>query len=98
MKQKTNRALLLICFATISFAIQAQPQQKSADKKIHTQTDVILPVKDFGKVYNVPFAEDRPDPTMQYKIVFEASQPIDSFAKIYEPLDHVAKMYNLHVY
>jgi intracellular sulfur oxidation DsrE/DsrF family protein len=98
MKQKINRILLIICLAIINVAIQAQPQQNSSEKKFKPQTEVVLPVKDFGKVYNVPFAEDRPDPNMQYKIVFEASQPIDSFAKIYEPLDHVARMYNLHVY
>jgi len=98
MKQKTNQALLIICFATISITIQAQPNLKTPAKKFQTQTEVTLPVKDFGKVFNVPFAEDRPDSTMHYKIVFEASQPIDSFAKLYEPLDHVARMYNLHIY
>lgn len=98
MKQKINHALLLICFATLSFAIQAQPELKTPAKKFQTQTEVTLPVKDFGKVFHVPFAQDRPDSTREYKIVFEASQPIDSFAKLYEPLDHVARMYNLHIY
>jgi len=98
MKNRHNQVLLLIYFATISFATNAQPVQKSVDKKFQLQTEVTLPVKDFGKVYNVPFAEDRPDSTMQYKIVFEASQPIDSFSQIYPPLEHVARMYNLHVY
>jgi len=98
MKPKTNQALLIICFVTISFAIRAQPQQNSSAKKFETQTKVILPIKDFGNVYNVPFAEDRPDPAMQYKIVFEASEKIDSFSRIYPPLEHVARMYNLHVY
>ena len=98
MKQKTSHALLIICFVTISFAIEAQPQQNSSQKKFETQTEVKLPVKDFGKVYNVPFAEDRPDPAIQYKIVFEASEKIDSFSQVYPPLEHVARMYNLHVY
>src|SRR5215207_7152496 len=98
MLQKTNNALLLICFVITSTTIQAQTELKTPVKKFQTQTEVRLPVKDYGKVYNVPFAKDRPDSTMQYKIVFEASQPIDSFGKIYEPLEHVARMYNLHVY
>ena len=98
MKNKPNQLLLLICFAIISFAVNAQTVQKSDGKKFQLQNEVTLPVKDFGKVYNVPFAEDRPDSTMTYKIVFEASQPIDTFSQIYPPLEHVARMYNLHVY
>lgn len=98
MKSKSNQLLLLICLATISFAVNAQTDQKSGDKKFQFQSEVTLPVKDFGKVFNVPFAEDRPDPTMHYKIVFEASAPIDSFSKMYPPLEYVARMYNLHVY
>lgn len=95
MKQKINPVFLLIlCFVTISFASLAQPSLRKF------QTEVILPVKDFGKVYPVPFATDRPDPNMQYKIVFEASvEPFDtSSSHIYHPLEHVARMYNLHVY
>jgi hypothetical protein len=98
VKSKPNQLLLLICFATISFAVNAQTVQKSVEKKFQLQNEVTLPVKDFGKVYNVPFAQDRPDPTMAYKIVFEASQPIDTFSQFYPPLEHVARMYNLHVY
>ena len=98
MRKKIYRALSLLCFTTISIAIQAQPGQNSSDKKFQTQTEVILPIKDFGKVYNVPFATDRPDPNMQYKIVFEASaEELDS-SRIYLPLEYAARMYNLHVY
>jgi intracellular sulfur oxidation DsrE/DsrF family protein len=98
MRSKINRAFLFACFVTMSFAILAQPVQKTIEKKFQTQTEVSLPVKDFGKVYYVPFAEDRPDPNMQYKIVFETSEKIDSAAQIYPPLEHIARMYNLHVY
>src|SRR4030095_732927 len=97
VKNKPNQ-LLLICLATISFATNAQTAQKSEEKKFQFQNEVTLPVKDFGKVYNVPFAEDRPDSTRTYSIVFEASQPIDTFSQMYPPLEHVARMYNLHVY
>ena len=99
MKQKINQALLLICFVTISFAIHAQQEQKPADSKFKFQTEKVLPIKDYGQVYNVPFATDRPDSTMQYKILFEASmEKMDSATKIYEPLDIAARLYNLHVY
>ena len=97
MRTNTNRILLILSFTTISFAMQAQTSQKLTDKKFQTQTEVILPVKDFGKVYYVPFASDRPDPNMQYKIVFETSEKVDS-AQVYAPLEHIARMYNLHVY
>jgi len=98
VKNKLHQLLLLICFATASFAMNAQTAQKSVEKKFQLQNEVTLPVKDFGKVYNVPFAQDRPDSTQAYKIVFEASQPIDSFSQMYPPLEHAARMYNLHVY
>ena len=98
MKQNINRSLLVVCFAMISLIIYAQPQQKSTESKYKFQTEVALPVKDFGKVYNVPFAAERPDSTLQYKIVFEAGSAMDSASRIYEPLEHCARMYNLHAY
>jgi intracellular sulfur oxidation DsrE/DsrF family protein len=93
MRKKTQQALWILCFTTISMAIQAQPE-----KKFQFQTEVTLPIKDYGKVYNVPFATDRPDPNMQYKIVFEASVEALDSSHIYPPLEHLARMYNLHVY
>jgi intracellular sulfur oxidation DsrE/DsrF family protein len=93
MRKKMQQALWILCFSTISIAIQAQP-----DKKFQFQTEVTLPIKDFGKVYNVPFATDRPDPDMQYKIVFEASAEEMDSSHIYPPLEYAARMYNLHVY
>lgn len=93
MKQLINTALLTLFFLNISNTIQAQ----NADK-FKTQTKVALPVKDFGKVYDVPFATDRPDPNMQYKIVFEASVEAFDSSVIYPPLEHLARLYNLHAY
>jgi intracellular sulfur oxidation DsrE/DsrF family protein len=98
MKQKNSRALLLISFIILTSAIHAQQEQKPADAKFKFQTAVTLPIKDYGQVYNVPFATDRPDPTMQYKIIFEASMEKMDTAKIYEPLEIAARLYNLHVY
>src|SRR6185369_3927025 len=99
MKQKINQGLLLVVLIATNFAIQAQTTQTAPEKKFKFQTETVLPIKDFGQVYNVPFAADRPDSTLQYKIVFEASiEKIDTASKIYEPLDIVARLYNLHVY
>ena len=98
MRKKTNQALCILCFTIISIAIQAQTAQNSAGKKFQTQTAVVLPIKDFGKVYNVPFATDKPDPNIQYKIVYEASVEAMDSSLLYPPLEYLARMYNLHVY
>ena len=95
MRNKIYQSLLTLCFIIISIAIHAQP---SADKKFQTQTEAVLPVKDFGKVYNVPFATDKPNPDMLYKIVYEASVEAFDSSHIYPPLEYAARMYNLHVY
>ena len=57
MKQIISFAIL-ICVLTASALAQSD--------KFKTQTAVALPGKDYGKVYNVPFATDCPDPNMQY--------------------------------
>jgi intracellular sulfur oxidation DsrE/DsrF family protein len=96
--KKIHQLYLIACFAALGLSVQAQPENKSADKKFQFQNAVTMPVKDYGQVYNVPFAVDRPDSTMQYKIIFEASiEKMDS-SKIYEPLEIAARLYNLHVY
>jgi intracellular sulfur oxidation DsrE/DsrF family protein len=96
--KKIHQLFLIACFAGIVLSVQAQPENKSPDKKFQFQSAVTLPIKDYGQVYNVPFAVDRPDSTMQYKIIFEASMEKMDSAKIYEPLEIVARLYNLHVY
>lgn len=89
MKQVISFAII-ICTLTTSALAQTD--------KFKTQTAVTLPVKDYGKVYNVPFATDRPDPNMQYKIVFEASVEAFDSSILYPPLEHLARLYNLHTY
>lgn len=77
--------LLFICMGLITFKVQAQTEFQPV-------------IKGFGKVFEVPFAEDKPDPTMEYKIVVEVGEKIDNPSEIYAPLEHVARMFNLHVY
>lgn len=94
--RKTFYSVLLLLYCTT--VLQAQPEQKTDNKKFQTQITVTLPIKDFGPVYDVPFATDKPDPNLAYKILFEASmEPMDS-SQIYPPLELAARMYNLHVY
>ena|SRR5688572_21227757 len=89
---------LIFLLLIITFGIATQAQQYASSKKNTTQTEFILPIPDYGKVFHVPFAKDRPDPSTQYKIIFEASvEPFDS-SMVYPPLEHLARMYNLHVY
>lgn len=56
------------------------------------------PIKDFGKMWEVPFAVDKPDPSLHYKIIVEASEKLEDSSAIYPPLEHVARLYNVHVY
>jgi len=98
MRKTTIPALLVPFLITVTIALQAQPSQTASEKKFQYQTEVVLPIKDFGKVYNVPFATDRPDPNLQYKIVFEASMQKFDSSLLYEPLEIAARMYNLHIY
>ncbi|MEO7307853.1 MAG: DsrE family protein [Ferruginibacter sp.] len=98
MGKKTFMALCTLCFITMNMGAQAQTAQATPEKKFQTQTAVALPVKDFGKVYNVPFATDKPDPNLQYKIIFEAGGEAMDSSVLYPPLEHLARMYNLHVY
>lgn len=55
-------------------------------------------IKNYGAMTDVPFAVDKPDPSLVYNIVVEASEKIENPKEVYPPLEHIARMYNLHVY
>ncbi len=59
-------------------------------------------IKNFGPVFEVPFTEGKPDASLNYKIVVDcgiaAGKPLENPGEMYAPLQHVARMYNLHVY
>ncbi len=77
--------LLVISVLVLVFSVRAQNSFKP-------------PIKDFGKMWEVPFAVDKPDPSLHYKIIVEASEKLEDSTAIYPPLEHVARLYNLHVY
>ena len=54
-------------------------------------------IKDYGVVYDVPYAVERPDTNMAYKIIVDMGEKNDKPAELYPPLEHIARMYNLHV-
>ena len=65
---------------------------------VHGQTKLFPAIKDYGGVYDVPFAKDKPDSLMKYKIIIEANPNIEKPEEIYAPLEHISRMYNLHIY
>ena len=65
---------------------------------VRGQTKVYPVIKDYGAVFDVPFAKDKPDPSMEYKIIVEAAANIEKPEEVYAPLEHISRMYNLHVY
>jgi hypothetical protein len=42
-------------------------------------------IKNFGGVYDVPFAIEKPDPSINYKIVGEVGTEIPAPEKVFEP-------------
>lgn len=54
-------------------------------------------VKDFGTVFSVPFALERPDPTLKYKILVDVNTAAEKPEIVNENLEAAAKIVNLHV-
>jgi intracellular sulfur oxidation DsrE/DsrF family protein len=55
-------------------------------------------IKDYGGVYNVPYASDLPDPKIDYKVVVEAEGAIEHPDSLYRQFENIARMYNHHVF
>jgi len=59
-------------------------------------------IKNFGPVYEVSFAVEKPDSSMDYKIVADCGEikekPTEKPGEMYGPLQHISRMYNLHIY
>lgn len=55
-------------------------------------------IKDYGGVYDVPFATEKPDPSLQYKIIADVGEKNEKPAELYAPIEQISRMYNLHVY
>ena len=54
-------------------------------------------IKDFGTVYAVPFAVERPNPTLKYKILVDVNTPSEKPEIVNENLEAAAKIVNLHI-
>jgi len=65
---------------------------------VHGQVKLYPVIKDYGAVFDVPFAKDKPDTSVVYKIIIEAGPNIEKPEELYAPLENISRMYNLHVY
>lgn len=65
---------------------------------VEGQTKLFPAVKDYGGVFDVPFAKDWPDTSLKYNVIIEAGLPNEKPEELYQPLDHISRMYNLLVY
>ncbi len=54
-------------------------------------------VKDFGGIFDIPYAEEKPDPSLDYNIVIEVERAIDSPDSLNWALNNVARLLNVHV-
>ncbi len=77
---------LLVFIALICFSLGAQAQSR-----------VSPVVKNFGGIFEIPYAEEKPDPTLDYKIIIEVVSNTEKYDSINWPLFNVARMLNLHV-
>jgi intracellular sulfur oxidation DsrE/DsrF family protein len=83
MKKESFFALLLILLVSFTYAQQQPPK--------------INPViKDFGGIFEIPYAEEKPDPSLTYNIIIEVQQESDKGDTINWALNNVARMLNIH--
>ena len=86
MKKKTLflAACLLVVGGAITYTLLAN-------------TKLFPVIKNYGFVYEVPFAVEKPDPSLDYKIIVDMGEKNEKPGEVYQPLEHIARMYNLHV-
>jgi intracellular sulfur oxidation DsrE/DsrF family protein len=54
-------------------------------------------IKDFGSVYAIPFALEKPNPTLNYKILVDVNTAAEKPEIVNENLEVAAKIVNLHI-
>lgn len=53
-------------------------------------------IKNFGGIFEIPYAAEKPDPTMTYNVVIEVERASEKPDTINWALNNVARMINLH--
>jgi intracellular sulfur oxidation DsrE/DsrF family protein len=61
------------------------------------QTRIYPLVKNYGGIYDIPYAEEKPDPSLEYNIVIEVERVSDSPDSLNWALNNVARLCNVHV-
>ncbi len=64
---------------------------------VFSQTRVNPVIKSYGGIFEVPYADEKPDPTMDYNIIIEVEHAIDHPDSINWALNNVARLLNVHV-
>lgn len=82
MKNLLSTALFVLFFS-LAFQLPAQTPQFPI-------------VKGFGGIYEIPDATERPDGTLEYKILVDLTSPSEDNKQISRFVDNVARMMNLH--
>lgn len=80
-----KNSVVLVYFSLILSGLNAQPMLHPA-------------IKNFGAMYDVPFGKDKPDPSLEYKIIVDMGEKMEAPGVLYNPLEHISRMYNLHIY
>jgi len=82
--KKTSFLLLVLVAAIISANAQQLPPK------------VNPVIKDFGGIFEIPYADEKPDPSLTYNIIIEVQQESDKGDTINWALNNVARMLNIH--
>lgn len=77
------KAVLVALFLICAYQLQAQTPQYPI-------------VKGFGGIYEIPEATERPDPSLEYKILVDLSTGAEDNKSISRWVDNIARMINLH--
>ncbi len=63
----------------------------------YAQTRIFPAVKNYGGIFEIPYADEKPDPTLDYKIVIEVERENEKPDSLNWALNNVARVMNLHV-
>lgn len=63
---------------------------------VFAQTPQYPIVKGFGGIYEIPEATERPDGSLEYKILVDLTSPSEDNKQISRFVDNIARMMNLH--
>lgn len=64
--------------------------------QIQAQTPQFPIVKEYGGIYEIPDATERPDPSLEYKIIVDMTTAPEDLKEISRWVDNVARLMNLH--